>query len=165
MGSSEASRSRPAVVRPIHSMLRTDDLRDAAVQGFGISSAADCRLQRSFINDTYRIEAGERIWYLRVSPSRWRTVSEVEVEIAFVRALRAAGAPVIEPVALKDGSGFVLDLVAPEGPRAAALFAGATGAEPAFNNPDALAIARRYGRVSAKLHALADGLPAIADRP
>jgi Ser/Thr protein kinase RdoA (MazF antagonist) len=103
-------------------MLRTDDLRDAAVQGFGISSAVDCRLQRSFINDTYRLEAGGRIWFLRVSPAMWRTVREVEAEIDFVGALGAAGAPVIEPVPLTDGSGFVLELVAPEGPRAAALF-------------------------------------------
>jgi Ser/Thr protein kinase RdoA (MazF antagonist) len=131
-------------------MLRTDDLRDAAERGFGVSSVADCRLLRSFINDVYRLEAGGQTWFLRVSPSAWRTVAEVEAEIAFVRAVGAGGAPVIESVPLADGSGFVLELIAPEGPRAATLFVGSPGEEPLFtNNPDALTIARRYGRVSA----------------
>jgi len=147
-------------------MLRTDDLRAATARAFGISPIADCRLQRSFINDVYRLEADGQIWFLRVSPAAWRNVAEVEAEIDFVRALVTAGAPVIEAVKRADSSGFVLELAAPEGPRAAALFAGAAGAEPLFtNNPDALAIARRYGRVSAQLHVLAKGLAPITGRP
>lgn len=158
--------SGAVVIRPVHSMLRTDDLRAAVVRKFGIDPIVECRLQRSFINDVYRLEADGQIWFLRISPSAWRTAAEVAAEIDCIRALAAVGAPVIEPVKLADGSGFVLELAAPEGPRAAALFAGVAGVEPLFtNNPDALAVAHRYGRVSAELHVLAQGLAPAAERP
>lgn len=154
------------MIRTTHSILRPDDLRDLVARKFGTSVVASCQLQRSFINDVYRLEARGRTWFLRVSPSAWRTVGQVEAEIGFLRALRAAGASTIEPVPLMDGTGFVLELDAPEGPRVATLFAGASGSEPLFTNSrESLAVARRYGRVTAELHVRADGLPRITGRP
>jgi Ser/Thr protein kinase RdoA (MazF antagonist) len=152
-------------VHSLHSLLRPDELATIAGRTFGVGKVTACRLQRSFINDTYRLEASGRIWFLRVTPLGWRSPSEVAAELAFVRALGKAGAPVIESVALTDGSGEVLELNAPEGTRAAVLFVAAPGAEPVFGTgPESLATARAYGRISAKLHAVADQLPPIAGR-
>jgi Ser/Thr protein kinase RdoA (MazF antagonist) len=153
-------------IRSLHSLLRPDELATAVSRNFDVGPVAACNLQRSFINDTYRVNASDRTWFLRVTPAGWRTAREVAAEISFVCDLGKAGAPVIEPVPLADGSGYVLELNAPEGTRAAVLFAAASGVEPTFDTkPASLVTARAYGRISAKLHAIADQLPPIADRP
>lgn len=154
------------IVRSAHSMLHPDDLCEAVKDRFGFHGPLSCRLQRSFINDVYRLDGHGHSWFLRISPAGWRSLVEVEAELSFVQALDAMGAPVIEPVALAGSTERACIVEAPEGPRVAALFKAAEGVEPIFGNePDALAFARRYGKVCAALHASADKLPPIRHRP
>jgi Ser/Thr protein kinase RdoA (MazF antagonist) len=153
------------MVRAAHSLFDTEALRQGLAGVFqGLPTFDACRFFRSFINDTYQLEAAGRLYYLRVYQAGWRTAAQAASEMAIIEATAARGGSVARPVPRSDG-GFVLELEAPEAIRPAVLFHEAAGADLVFAGEGAAARARLYGRTAATLHGAMDALPAFADRP
>jgi Ser/Thr protein kinase RdoA (MazF antagonist) len=139
------------VVRVAHSIFDAGDLLVTVRDLFEVPGATACLFYRSFINDTYRIEAGEQCYYLRVYQAGWRTRSEVEGEMHAIEAVHRAGGSVARPVAARDG-GFVVELDAPEAIRPVVLFREAPGTDLSYGMQDGAANAYRYGAAVARLH-------------
>lgn len=124
---------------------------------YAIGRIARCVLERSYANDVFRVDAaGRERYYLKVHRSDWRTPSDVDWDLGIQRHLLSSGVAVARPVAANDGSALTV-LEAPEGRRAAVLYADAPGRKP--ERPFTADLYERFGRATAKLHAALDTLP------
>jgi Ser/Thr protein kinase RdoA (MazF antagonist) len=110
-------------------------------------------LVRSFNNDVYRVDAGERSYALKIyGVGRW-TADEVRWEQQLARHLTNSGLLVAADVALRDGDTVgVLD--APEGKRPFAMAEWVPGGKPQPPWTDSLY--RDVGETLARFHAAAD---------
>ncbi|WP_404710789.1 phosphotransferase enzyme family protein [Sphingomonas sp. MMS24-J13] len=152
-------------VKAAHALLDPTDLARAIAGRFAVPPIERAMLHRSFINDTYRAEAGGRRFYLRVYQAGWRDERAAAAEMAIIEALAAAGAAVARPVARRDGGGFVIAIRCGDLVRPAVLFEDAPGDDLNFSDVDGAANAARYGRAAAALHNAADGMTRHPDRP
>jgi Ser/Thr protein kinase RdoA (MazF antagonist) len=120
--------------------------------GYGVS-VSQAVLVRSFNNDVYRVQAGERSYALKIyGVGRWAP-DEVRWEQQLVRHLATWGMPVAADVALSDGDTVgILD--APEGRRPFAMAEWVPGRKPQAPYTDSLY--RHIGETLARLHAAAD---------
>jgi Ser/Thr protein kinase RdoA (MazF antagonist) len=155
----------PISVKAAHALLDPTDLGRAIGGHFVLAPIDRVALHRSFINDTYRIEAGGRLFYLRVYQAGWRDAREAVAEMAIIETLASAGAAVARPVARRDGNGFVLAIRTGDLVRPAVLFEEAPGDDLHFGGADGPANAARYGSASAALHNAADSMAPHPDRP
>lgn len=110
-------------------------------------------LVRTFTNDVYRIDAGERRYALKVYGAGRFTADEVRWEQQLAHALAGAGLPVAADVALRNGDS-VGSLDAPEGRRLFALTTWVPGDKP--REPFDNALYRTLGAGLARLHLAAD---------
>ena len=104
------------------------------------------------MSDTYRIEAGDRLLFLKVSMTSRRSRSDIDEEVRLLVHLARGGVGVSVPIASVDGQ-YVLALTAPEGERYAVLFEGARGTEGTTDLHR-----RELGRMIARIHQVADSL-------
>jgi Ser/Thr protein kinase RdoA (MazF antagonist) len=155
----------PIAVRVAHALLDPADLGRAIDGVFVLPPIARVALHRSFINDTYRVEAGGRSFYLRIYQAGWRDARAAAAEMAIIEALASAGASVARPVARRDGAGFVIAIRSGDLARPAVLFEEAPGDDLNFGGAYAAANAERYGRAAAVLHNAAEGMTPHTDRP
>jgi len=151
------------MIRVAHSIFNTTDLLDTIKDRFETPQLDTCLFFRSFINDTYRLAAEGRLYYLRVYQAGWRTRAEVAAEMDVIEHTFKLGGAVARPVPLRDG-GFVLDLAAPEAVRSAALFHEAPGIDFTYDGANGTANAHRYGRAVAQLHDVTSHLTPPAGR-
>lgn len=124
----------------------------------GCERAAVTLLHRGF-NDSFVI-AGKDV-VLRVYRHDWRSLDEIEAELALVSALAELGLPVARPGPFPDGR-FVATVEAPEGRRWAAQFAKAPGNLPLPVTP---ALSLRLGTTLGRMHAAFDRLGTAHARP
>jgi Ser/Thr protein kinase RdoA (MazF antagonist) len=144
----------------IASVLSPTALAERVLPRYALSPPVRCRLVARGLSDTYRVEAGDTVAYLRVTPHGWRSRAEVEAEVAFAGELRRRGARVAAGIPRADGE-YVTALAAPEGERFAVLFAAAgETAAPDITPRQAWA----YGQLAATVHAAADASPAVYER-
>lgn len=141
-----------------YSVFEASSLARRVAKTWGLRGAS-CAFWGRNINDTYRVESSSGVAYLRVYRHGWRPRGEIEGEVALLRLLARKGLGVAAPLRRRDG-GYVALLRAPEGPRAAVLFAEAPGAPPAMDVPNS----RDYGRLVGRFHAIADTARAL-ERP
>lgn len=139
------------MIRVAHSIFNTDALLGEINGLFDSIQFDGCLFYRSFINDTYRLAAARRLYYLRVYQAGWRSKREAEAEINVIEAVAAADVSVARAVPLRGG-GFVFDIVAPEALRQAVLFHEAPGIELGYGGPDGPKNAYRYGEVVGRFH-------------
>ena len=151
------------MVRVAHSIFDTADLLDTIKDHFETPPLDTCLFFRSFINDTYRLAAAGRLYYLRIYQAGWRTRTEVEAELDAIERTFELGGAVARPVPLRAG-GFVFDLPAPEALRPAVLFHEAPGIDFTYDGANGAANAHRYGRAVAQLHAVTSRLAPPAGR-
>ena len=108
--------------------------------------------------DTYRIEAGQQLFFLKVyMASRWSR-KDVDEEVRLLLHLARGGIGVAAPIAAIHGR-YVLALPAPEGERYAVLFEGAKGTAGTTDRHR-----RELGRMVARMHQCADSLEPPYDR-
>ena len=110
------------------SVFNPDALAKWANESYQLSLPARCQVASIGVNHVYQIQAGEDLYFLRVSPIGWRSRAELEGELAFIEALHAAGVSVSRAQGRADGDA-ISSLDAPEGARSAILFAAAPGAD------------------------------------
>jgi Ser/Thr protein kinase RdoA (MazF antagonist) len=145
---------RDAVFPVTHSVLAAGALVSDLLPRYGVRDVAECRLLNRGLTDTYRITTGrgERL-ILRAYRAGARTDADVHYELEALNHLKARGAPVSVPIPDRAGT-FVQAVAAPEGRRQVVLFSFVPGDEPYHR--DELALAQRYGRGVAVVHAASD---------
>ena len=111
-----------------NSTLSADALAERVLKKYRLPGRAVCRFFRKGICDTYRIEAGNEEYYLKVYRFGRRTKRDVSEEVRLLNYLSRHGVSVARPVKRKDGL-YVNRLAAPEGSRYAVLFEAARGVE------------------------------------
>lgn len=147
----------------IHSIIDPGALIPALEARYDIGGIAACLLYRSYANDVYRIIAVEgEVYYLKVYRNDWRSASDVDWELRIQRHVLTRGVSIARPVQQRDGSAVTI-LHAPEGQRAAVLFAEAAGAKP--RRPFTAELYTAFGSASAGLHAALDAMPETPGRP
>jgi Ser/Thr protein kinase RdoA (MazF antagonist) len=112
------------------------------------------------MNDTYLVSTSFGRYFLRVSRHGWRTESQLQSELKFVRGLDQKGVSVAQPIASKSGS-WVVPLAAPEGLRYCTLFTAVEGRE--FRKTEADSFL--YGQAVAAFHDASSGFKPDGARP
>lgn len=93
---------------------------------YAFNEPVHCLLLKTFVNDTYLVEAGQNKFMLRVYTFQWRSEKEITEEVNLINHLKGSGISVSYPIADRKGN-FVQELSAPEGKRYAVLFSYAEG--------------------------------------
>jgi Ser/Thr protein kinase RdoA (MazF antagonist) len=94
---------------------------------YPLANSVSCALHWRGINDTYQVRVlGRLVGYLRVYRCGYRSLDEIEVELAVLAHLSHCGVAVSAPIARRDGA-FVSTLQCTEGLRFAVLFTRAPG--------------------------------------
>jgi Ser/Thr protein kinase RdoA (MazF antagonist) len=146
--------SAPAIAAS-SSVLAADALADWVAAEFGLGPAIECRLVSRGANDVYRVESGQGVSYLRISPHGWRSLPQIEAEVCLIDELHRSGVRVARAMHPSDGAA-VREAVAPEGTRLAVLFEAAPGRQV---DAPAIAQAAALGRAAARVHLAADAMP------
>lgn len=140
------------------STLSASALGEFLVGRYALEAAPVCTFWRKGMCDTYRIAAGHRLCFFKVSMAGRRSRKDVEEEVRLLLHLANGGVSVSLPLETREGE-HVLALPAPEGERYAVLFEAAEGVE------GSTALHRReLGRMVARLHLCADSLEPSYDR-
>jgi len=153
----------PNALPVVHSILNAKALVPVLQREYGIEEIGDCRLERSYANDVYRLTTtrGAR-YYLKVYRRGWRSTSDIAWELRIQEHLIAGGVSIARPITRRDGLNMTV-LGAPEGNRAAVLYAQAPGSKP--QRPFTPELYTRFGHASAGLHAALDTLVNASGRP
>lgn len=113
------------------------------------------------LNNTYRIETYNDIYYLRVYKHKWRCESEIQVEIDIMNYLHTKGVPVSVPIKKIDGS-YIHKITTLEGERYVVIF---TQAEGRFIRPLNEEQTSLLGNVYGQLHKTLDNIKEDVKRP
>jgi Ser/Thr protein kinase RdoA (MazF antagonist) len=140
----------------------TDALATQALARYGLEDAAAtlCNVSE---NHTYRVDAHDRAYALRVHRPGYRTARQIESELQWIDALREDGA-IETPTAVPADTGErVVDL----GTHNVTLFEWLPGVTPDPDGEDLIDGFRTLGAVSARMHAHARAwqAPPGFDRP
>ncbi len=141
-----------APARVVHSVLSPTALLETVARAYPIERPVACELWRLGMNDTYLLRTRRQRFVLRVYQAGWRSPEDVDYELALLAHLAVRGVPVSAAVPGDDGM-LRLPVMAPEGPRMAALFGFALGKPLRW---DDAAQSRLAGRVLGHVHAAAD---------
>ena len=118
-----------------------------------------CRLYCRGINDTYRVLADSKIYWLKVYRAGYHTQGEIQAEVNLLLHLRRSGVRACVPMARIDG-GYVCEFETVTGPRCGVLYE--TAGIHAFNStketPEKNA---RLGEYIAQVHHALDSMPPI----
>lgn len=93
---------------------------------YGYSLPASCTLLTHGRNDTYLLRTSNADFYLKVYGARTQSPETISAEIQLLLHLNQSGVAASKPIPTKFGNHY-FPLLAPEGPRLAALYAEAPG--------------------------------------
>jgi len=143
------------------STLQEGQLAEMVRSQYALGDAPTCYLWNHGINDVYRISTPQGKWILRISSATGHSPVAVREEVDILRHLANAGIRVAPPIPRRDGS-YVMVLDAPEGKRAAVLFAFI---ESGRVQPGQIEQAKSYGAALARMHRAAERYPGPIQRP
>ena len=141
-----------------NSTLSANALTELVHQEYPLQGFPVCKFWRKGMADTYRIEAGHQLFFLKISMASRRSRKDIDEEVRLLLHLARGGVGVSAPIESING-GYVLSLPAPEGERFAVLYEGAIGAEGTTDLHR-----RELGRMVARMHLCADRLDPPYDR-
>jgi Ser/Thr protein kinase RdoA (MazF antagonist) len=159
----------------IHSILSHQALVTEVLPDFNIGDIAACRFFSGGFNDTYLVKTMQgSTYYLRAYRLPWRTLPDIQCELAALNHLHRKGYPAARPLATTNGDYFHF-ISAPEGTRYVALFTEASGPEISYEK-EPEKVAYNYGQAVACLHTALDdfssphqrfhkGLDHLIDKP
>jgi Ser/Thr protein kinase RdoA (MazF antagonist) len=145
----------------LRSLPTADGLTRLIEAAYGLAGVR-CRLIQGTIRDTYRVDSNTGAFVLSLYRHGHRTVAEIAAELDLLDAVATGGQVVPGVVPLRTGE-RILTIRAPEGIRHAVLFTFVSGS-PLGRTPEP-GPARSYGRAIARVHAIAEALPAPLTRP
>ncbi|MBX2922605.1 MAG: phosphotransferase [Chitinophagaceae bacterium] len=121
---------------------------------YPVTQNTTCRLLKTGINHTYRIDTEKESYIFRIYCHNWRSREEISEEIDLLRHLSQKNIPVSYPVA--DNSGrYIQEIQAPEGLRFAVLFSFAPGQKILTYSKE---IHFEVGKLMARVHGVTKGL-------
>lgn len=134
-----------------YSQFETDSIKDFLVDQYNLKEPVTCRFYDYGMNDIYIINAGDDVFYLRISLAGVHSERDYKQEIEIINTLYENGISVAAPLRCNNG-GFLNRLNAPEGTRYAVLF------QEAKNHPsdDTVSSTFQLGTMVAKMHTIAD---------
>lgn len=142
------------------STLSAEALAESVLTEYDLPGQIVCRFFRKGICDTYKVEAGDRTYYLKVYKHARRSRMDVFEEVRLLNHLAANGISVAKPVIRPDGQ-YVIRLDALEGVRYSVLFEAAHGAAGDSRNPNRI---RALGEMVGHMHLCADKMDAPYQR-
>lgn len=133
----------------IYSTLAPSGLVKWVLPEYGLAEVERCDLWHRGMSDIYLVHTAKRQFVLRVSHHHWRSQSDIQFELEFLRFLEEKQLPVSAPLVTLSGE-LAVEIQAPEGKRYAALFPYAPGKVPVgdFNVRQSWAL----GAVVANIH-------------
>lgn len=163
MGLDQPEDGSSGMLPVVHSIFDLEALISALETRYDIGAIAACVLYRSYANDVYRITAVDGdVYYLKVYRREWRSASDVAWELRIQQHIMESGVSIAKPIDRRDGAALSM-FAAPEGKRAAVLYAQASGAKP--QRPFTAELYTAFGRAAAGLHAALDRMPDTSGRP
>lgn len=147
----------------VHSLLDTGTLAGIIERRYDIGRIAVVQLYRSYVNDVYRVETSRgTTFFLKIARQAWRTPEHVAWDVALQQHLHRHHVSVSEPMLQRDGEAVCV-LGAPEGARAAVLYAETQGIKP--QPPFTPAIYEAVGSGAARMHSALDHFDVPSPRP
>ena len=109
-----------------NSNLSAIHLADFLLNNYTLGIAAQCRILKAGINDTYLVKSSAGKYVFRVYSYNWRTRIEISEELKLLERLHQSGISVSYPI--KDNKdNYIQELDAPEGLRFGVMFSYAEG--------------------------------------
>lgn len=138
----------------ISSILSPADIAKFVREQYPFTASATCKLLKTGINHTYRIDGDNGTFIFRVYSYNWRTAEEIMEELNLLQLLKQNHISVSWPIA-DSAKNFIQTIQAPEGLRFAVLFSFAEG-----NKVLNLSKATHFeiGKLMAQIHHLTKGL-------
>jgi Ser/Thr protein kinase RdoA (MazF antagonist) len=136
-------------IRVVHSIVDQDHLADLLQERYDVGEHAYCELIHRGMNDIYKVSNGRSLWACRVWRTGWRSLADVEYELAFLDHLHNKGISVANPIRSSE-SLFSFVVQAPEGIRSVALFEWARGHK--FGDQPTEQHAFEIGALFARMH-------------
>jgi Ser/Thr protein kinase RdoA (MazF antagonist) len=135
------------------STLSAEALTQRVLRRYSLPGQPVCRFFRKGICDTYRVKAGDQVYFLKAYRHARRTELDVAEEMRLLTHLIAHDVSVARPVARMDGGGYLNALPAPEGTRYAVLFEAAPGTPGDQGDPARI---RAFGEMVGRMHLVMD---------
>ena len=108
------------------SILSEQALQEQLLSHYRLDSPVSCRLYKYGVNDTYRVQAADSLYYLRVYSLHYSEYAPIQREVRLLQALTDRGVSVGCPLGDRTGE-TIHRLQAPEGLRYAVMFSGGQG--------------------------------------
>ena len=138
----------------ISSIISSSDIADFVCKKYTLSPNTTCRLLKTGINHTYRIDSDNESFIFRLYSYNWRTKEEIAEELKLLQLLKQNDIAVSYPISdLSDN--LINTINAPEGLRFAVLFSFAKGNKVLNFSED---IHFEIGTLMAKIHQQTKGL-------
>ncbi|HEV2066336.1 MAG TPA: hypothetical protein VGR08_05835 [Thermomicrobiales bacterium] len=101
----------------VHSVFAADALVQVLQERYDIAQVGDCALERSYVNDVFRLTtAAGALYYLKVYRRDWRSLADVAWELRLQEHLLTSAVSIARPIPRRNGSRMTV-LDAPEGER------------------------------------------------
>lgn len=138
----------------INSTLSPAGIGEFVSKKYSLRKNISCKLLKTGINHTYRIEDSNGFFVFRVYSYNWRTQNEITEELNLLNLLKQNNIPVSYPIADNQGN-YIQTINAPEGERFAVLFSYAKGHKILNYSKE---IHFEIGKLTAQIHSLTKGL-------
>lgn len=110
----------------INSILSPKDIATFVREKYSLTQTTTCKLLKTGINHTYRIDSDCDIYIFRIYSYNWRTKEEITEELNLLQLLKQNDISVSYPIT-DNTNNFIQTIEAPEGQRFAVLFSYALG--------------------------------------
>lgn len=110
----------------ISSTLSPTDIATFVREKYSLTADTSCRLLKTGINHTYRIDNENETFIFRVYSYNWRTKEEITEELNLLQHLKHNDISISYPIS-DSSENFIQTVIAPEGQRYAVLFSYAQG--------------------------------------
>ena len=121
---------------------------DAVRCGYDIDHITGCEMLKFHTNDTYLLTTENEPYILRLYGARWRSVPEIEYELALLRHVAAKGVPGSVPIQTRCGA-WRCPIPAAEGERQLVVFTYVKGAPLTW---ETIEQCRQAGQTMAEMH-------------
>lgn len=136
------------------SIISSLDIASFVKEKYALPATTKCRLLKTGINHTYRIDSGDERFIYRIYSLNWRTKEEISEELKLLQLLKQNNIGVAYPIA-DQSDNLINEINAPEGLRFGVLFSYAEGHKVLNFNTD---IHFKIGKIMAQIHQLTENL-------
>ncbi|PIQ20957.1 MAG: aminoglycoside phosphotransferase [Cytophagales bacterium CG18_big_fil_WC_8_21_14_2_50_42_9] len=138
----------------ISSILSSLDIAKFVRDKYSLTASTTCKLLKTGINHTYRIDSKNESFIFRIYSYNWRTKEEITEELNLLQLLKKNNISVSYPIA-DTSENFIQSIKAPEGLRFAVLFSFAKGHKILNYRKETHF---EVGKLMAQIHTLTKGL-------